>query len=98
MTDNLPVNNQALIEAISSQLPLVTEEQVAMVLDAWNTVVSGDPVGTIVSDPETGSIAVRVSSNGIHQWQVTDPNGGSIIDRNPTLTGWTVIRAVEAAL
>ena len=86
--------NQALVEAISAQLPTVTEEHVAMVLDAWNTVVNGDPVGTIVTDPATGRVAVRVSANGIHQWQVTNVDGSVLTDLTPTLAGWTYIREV----
>ena len=85
--------NEQMVVAISSQLPEVTDEQVAMVFDAWNTIVNGDPLGTILSDPDTGSIAMRVAAFGIHQWQITDTQGGTTVDRSPTLPGWTVLRA-----
>lgn len=92
-----PVHNEPLIEAISDQLPTVTTEQVAMVLDAWNTVTTGDPVGTVLSSPDGAwpdgqfAMAYRVAVNGIHQWQVTNPDGGTYIDRTPTLAGWKVL-------
>lgn len=85
--------NEALITAISAQVPAVTDEQVAMVLNAWNIVQSGDPLGTVLTDPETGRVAVRVAMNGVHHWRVTDPDGGSWVESTPTLPGWTVISA-----
>jgi hypothetical protein len=40
----------------------------------------------------------RVAVNGIHQWQVTNPDGGTYIDRTPTLAGWKVlVRPSEGA-
>lgn len=93
-----PVHNAPLVEAISDQLPGVSTEQVMMVLDAWNTVTTGEPVGTLLRHPETGAIAVRVSANGIHQWQVTNADGGTYIDRTPSLAGWKVlVRPSEGA-
>lgn len=92
-----PVHNEPLIEAISDQLPEVTTEQVAMVLDAWNTVTTGDPVGTVLRSPDGAwpdgqfAMAYRVAVNGILQWQVTNPDGGTYIDRSPTLAGWKVV-------
>lgn len=99
-----PASNEHLVEAISEQLPAVTTEQVAMVLDAWVTVTSGDPVGTVLRSPDGAwpdgqfAMAVRVAVNGIHQWQVTNPDGGTYIDRTPTLAGWKVlVRPSEGA-
>lgn len=81
-----------LVTAISSQLPTVTEEHVAMVLDALNTVTNGDPVGTILMCPQTGCVATRTANNGIHQWNVSHPDGGTTIEMVPTLPGWMVLR------
>lgn len=86
--------SEQLVEAVSSQLPEITDEQVAMVLTALNTVREGSPLGTIVTDPESGAVAVRVSDNGIHMWKVTAPDGGTWGDMQPTLPGWTVLREV----
>ena len=81
-----------VVEAISAQLPEVTSEHVAMVLQVWNVIKTGDPVGTIVSDPDTGSIGVRVSESGVHMWRVTGPDGSTWGDMQPTLAGWTVVK------
>lgn len=88
--------SDSLVSAISAQLPTVTDEQVAMVLDALNTITTGEPLGTVVTDPDTGRIAVRVAENGIHQWQVTYPDGGTAIERQPTLPGWAYLRRITA--
>lgn len=89
--------DEHLVAAISSQLPSVTDEQVTMVLDALNTVRNGEPLGTIVENTETGAVAVRVSENGIHQWRVTHADGGTSIDRQPTLPGWSYLRRIGEA-
>lgn len=84
--------NEPLVEAVSSQCPEVSTEQVAMVLDALELVTTGDPIGTILTKPD-GSTATRtVSETGIHQWNVTGPDGSTWIERNPTLEGWDVLR------
>lgn len=81
-----------VVHTISDQCPEVTDEHVAMVLEAWNTVLSGEPVGTIKLDPSTGNLARRVSENGIHQWKITAPDGGQWSDLQPTLAGWTKLQ------
>lgn len=80
-----------VVTVISDQCPDVTEEHVAMVLAAWNTVLTGDPLGTILMNPADGATAVRVSDNGVHKWRVTATDGGVWADMQPTLAGWTVI-------
>lgn len=82
---------EPIIETISDQLPEVTTEQVAMVLAAWNTILSGDPLGTVRIDPATGSIALRLSDSGVHKWRVTATDGGTWFDMSPTLSGWTLL-------
>ena len=79
---------EALIAAISQQCPEVTDEHVAMVLTALNSVTDGEPLGTIRKDPVTGNLAVRVSEGGIHQWKITAPDGGMWSDNQPTLPTW----------
>lgn len=90
-------NQDALVAAVSAQVPDVTDEHVAMVLVAWNTIKNGSPLGTIVSDPDTGAIAVRVSDKGVHMWKVTAVDGGTWGDMEPVLKGWTVIKEGTAS-
>lgn len=80
---------EAVVETISAQLPEVSDEHVAMVLAAWNTVLSGEAVGTVKQDPVSGSLAVRVSEDGVHKWKVTGSDGAQWSDMQPTLPGWT---------
>lgn len=82
---------EPIIETISDQLPEVSTEQVAMVLAAWNTITGGDPLGTVRLDPATGSLAMRLSDNGVHKWRVTAPDGGTWFDMSPTLNGWNIL-------
>ena len=88
MSDPVEVT-EALVEAISQQCPEISDEHVAMVLTALNTVINGEPLGTIRKDPVTGNLAVRVSESGIHQWKITAPDGGMWSDLQPTLASWT---------
>jgi hypothetical protein len=84
----------AVVEAITSHLGEtsgVTADQVNLVLNAWNAVKTGDPVGTIVKDPATGAIAHRVDSDGVHMWRVSAPDGTQWADLSPTLPGWEVL-------
>lgn len=69
----------------------VSPEQINLVLNAWNAVKTGDPVGTIVKDPATGAIAHRVDSDGVHLWRVSAPDGTQWADLSPTLPGWEVL-------
>lgn len=82
---------EPVVATVAAQCPGVSVEHVAMVLQAWNTVLAGEPVGTIKKDPVSGNLAVRVSENGVHQWKVTAPNGGQWSDLQPTLPGWDVL-------
>jgi len=68
-----------------------SEAVVRAVLTALENAMSGDPVGTVVQDPENGSIAVRVAEDGVPVWRVTALNGTEYRDAQPTLKGWTVI-------
>lgn len=86
--DPIPVTD-AVVLAISSQLPDVTDQQVHEVLQTWNGLLSGDPLGTIrIAD--TGLVGHRVSVDGIHMWRVTAPDGSTWTDMEPTLP-WPVV-------
>ena len=80
----------AVVEAISQQLGpefAVTQEQIGLVLGAWNDVQQGAPLGTILRNPETGAIAHRVAQDGRNLWRVSAVNGERWDDLNPTLAG-----------
>lgn len=83
-------------DAIAAQLggTDLTPEQIAQVLSAWNTVRSGDPIGTVVRNPDTGAIAHRVSESGVYVWRCSHPDGTQWSDLSPTLPGWTTV-AIE---
>lgn len=66
----------------------LTAEQVQAVLDTYNTVQEGDPVGTVRRN-EAGHVAVRCEVDGLHMWKVTLPDGGQYNDM--TALGWPVI-------
>jgi hypothetical protein len=52
-------------------------------------------VGTVLEDPATGSIAVRVSLYGELLWHITGLDGSTNNDQAPTLPGWTVLKAAS---
>lgn len=79
------------VESVIAQVPGIPEEHVRAVLAALEVVRDGLPVGTIVQDPETSALAVRVSENGVHLWKVTALDGGEWRDMQPTLSGWKVL-------
>jgi hypothetical protein len=80
----------AVVTVISQHLPDITDEQVNAVLSTWNSILNGDPLGTVRLDPNTGHIAYRVSLDGVHMWKVTAPDGGTWQDMQPSLP-WPVI-------
>lgn len=92
---NTPSN--ALVERVRALLDdeEVSEDQINRVIVAYEAAHSGDPVGTVLLNPETGATARRVSVDGVHKWRVDD--GEVSWDTRPTLEGWTVVRAVEGA-
>lgn len=91
--DPLPVTTE-VVSTISDQLTDITPEQVEQVMNAWNLVRQGDPVGT-VRRSETGQVAHRVSVDGVHLWRVADADGTTWSDTAPTL-GWPTIYEVTA--
>lgn len=86
-------DNGKLAELISSQLPDVDTTQVAAVLQTWQAVLDGDPVGTVRRHAD-GRIAHRVSTDGIFLWRVTAPDGDQYNDMQPTLD-WDAIFTPE---
>jgi hypothetical protein len=68
-----------------------THIDVAAILAAYVNVMEGDPVGTIVRNPENGSVAVRAEDNGLHIWRVSCVDGSVYNDLQPTLLGWEKI-------
>ncbi len=83
-----------LVRAVTAQVADLTEEQVKAVLTAVQRAQGGDPVGTVLEEPGTGNIAVRVSDQGALYWRVTGLDGSVSNDAQGTLAGWTVLKAV----
>jgi hypothetical protein len=88
------VADAGLVRAVTAQVADLNEEQVKAVLAAVQRVQGGDPVGTVLEEPGTGNIAVRVSDQGVPYWHVTSLNGGISNDQQGTLPGWTVLKAI----
>lgn len=88
-----------VVKAIAVQLPEVTTEQVAAVMEVYYRVTQGAPLGTIVQEPGTGNVAYRVSEGGVHMWSVVSPKGGMWKDMNPGIpAGWRTVASGEAAV
>jgi hypothetical protein len=68
-----------------------TGADVANILAAYVNVMEGDPVGTILRNPETGAVAVRAVVDGLHIWRVSAPDGDQYNDLQPRLEGWEKI-------
>ena len=85
-----------IAETVAAQIPNedITPGVVTAVLEAYNAVKQGAPLGTVVLNPGNGQIALRFNDGGIHKWKVTSPDGSQWEDHQPTLAGWTVIREV----
>jgi hypothetical protein len=83
--------DNSVVSAIVASCADITEAQVRAVLTALEQVRDGDPVGTVVQDPATGSIAVRVAEGGVPFWLVTALDGNSHRDAQPKLNGWTAV-------
>ena len=85
-----------MVDAITRHLGSdLTEAQVSSVLEAWNAVKEGDPVGTVRRDEDTGAIAHRVDADGVHLWRVSTPDGAQHNDMQATLS-WPVLHQPEA--
>lgn len=91
--DPLPVTSQ-VVSTISDQLTDITPEQVEQVMNAWNLVRQGDPVGTVRRSAD-GQVAHRVSVDGVHLWRVSDSAGVTWSDTAPSL-GWPIIHEVTS--
>jgi hypothetical protein len=88
------VADAGLVRAVTAQVADLTEEQVKAVLTAVQRVQGGDPVGTVLEEPGTGRIAVRVSDQGVLYWHVTGLDGSVSNDQQGTLSGWTALKAI----
>ena len=83
-----------LVRAVTAQVKEhVTEDQVKMILEAVERVQSGDPVGTVLEEPGTGNVAVRVSDSGVLVWRDTGLDGSVSVDTQGTLPGWNLLKS-----
>lgn len=92
--DEKVVATPAIVEAISRHLGDgvdLTHEHITLVLQAWNDLREGAPLGAIIRDPQTGAIAHRVSDGGRHLWRVSSPSGDQWNDLSPMISGWEIL-------
>ena len=83
--------DNAFVAAVTARVGDITEDQVRRVLAAVDQVQEGATVGTLMQDPETQAIAVRVNQSGVPVWKVTTMNGDSWVDTQPRLDGWVTL-------
>lgn len=81
----------AQVRAVTAVVGDLSEDQVRRVLTAVESLRDGATPGTIVQDPATGAVALRVSEGGVDYWSVTDPSGAYYRDMQPQLQGWKAI-------
>lgn len=89
---DIEVPSSEVAQAISLHLgEEISSEQVHQVLHALNTIQSGDPVGTIRRNANTGHVAHRVFISGAAQWRVSGADGDWYTDMQPVLLDWDVL-------
>ena len=81
-----------VVREVATRVTL-TEEQVKMVLDAWTSVREGPAPGTVLINDASGTVAVRVSQDGLQFWFVVALEGSFYKDMQPTLAGWNTIKS-----
>ena len=74
-----------VVTALSAHVPDLDEAQITQVLEALNRVREGADLGVVMRDPVTGSVAHRVDAEGVMVWRVSEPDGGTDTDMQPTL-------------
>lgn len=83
--------NDSFVRQIVENVSDVTEDKIRQVFACYESLLEGAAVGTVVKDPQTGAIAVRVAGDGLPRWQVTTVSGDQWTDMQPTLDGWETI-------
>jgi hypothetical protein len=76
---------EQIAKVASESEAAITANQAASVLAAYRLILGGDPIGMIRRDPDTGSLAHRVTVDGLHMWRVSTPEGEQYNDLQPTL-------------
>jgi hypothetical protein len=79
------------VKAVTAVVGDLSEDQVRRVLTAVETLRDGATPGTIVQDPKTGAVALRVTEGGVDYWSVSAPDGSQWRDMQPQLQGWKSI-------
>lgn len=83
--------SDSVVRQIVENVSDVTEDTVRRVFASYDALCEGAAVGTVVKDPQTGAIAVRVAGDGVPRWQVTTVSGDQWVDMQPNLDGWETI-------
>lgn len=86
----------AVVKEVIAQVGDIPEDHVRRVLAALEVIKEGAPVGTVVQDPETCAVAVRVAQDGVPFWKVTLSDGNEYRDVQPVLKGWTALVEPDA--
>lgn len=98
------VTNLTLDEHLTERLKECTDdaEAVKMVAELVNRAIvnyqavhDGESLNTVRMCPNTGKVAQRVAIEGVHKWQVMNPDGSIGYDTRPELTDWDLIRQGE---
>jgi hypothetical protein len=82
---------EQIAQVASEEGEPLTSNQVAAFIAAYNNIMSGEPIGTMLKNPETGAVAIRANVDGLHMWRVNAPDGSQWNDLQPTLEGWEKI-------
>ena len=90
-----PFMERARQEMISDGASPEAVAAVEFALNKAQLTMAGDPVGTVLMDDETDSVAHRViRADGVPVWYITTQEGDSYVDIQPSLA-WDVLYAPE---
>jgi hypothetical protein len=73
----------------------LSEEDAAKVIAALEVVTTDPGVGTVLRNPATGDVAVRVGQYGEFYWRVYATDDRTWIEKEP-IVGWDVLHTAEA--
>jgi hypothetical protein len=78
--NGIPKVSKYIAAQVAKHLPEdVDGDKVHAMMQAWTKVLSGDPVGTVKINDD-GVLAHRVEINGVPQWRISHPDGGTMTD------------------
>lgn len=75
----------------------LSEEDAAKVIAALESVTTDPGVGTVLHNPATGDVALRVGQYGQFYWRVYSPDDRTWVETEP-LVGWDVLHEAVAVV